>query len=513
MQDMHGRARIARPYFLTIVHMDREANNMARTFSMAALVASITLAGSASALDNDSLSMTPRNGWSAFEVISVGDDVPGDGIAWALPGTFDGIGAQRVNGALRIQLNHETSNATISEINLNRAAVLNAINATINSGNTNGVSFVTSAGQAYNQISYDGGANFTGVVDPASTAFARFCSGQSFVPNTFGAGRGFVDDIYITGEEGGAGRLMALDINNRSLYQLSGNAGDNGAGGTAGIGFDPWENAALLDTGESNHIAMLMSPDKSGGILQLYIGEKGKDATGAISNDFLARNGLAYGSYYFLDSTLPANEGDTTAGGGFASSSAGVQGYSKMEDIDTSPSNPTMVVLGNQDNGTFIYDFTLDFTGGTFNAGTSSFDLTKIADDVTDDLDLHNADNVDWTAATTLNGTTYADGLLFVNEDDNKGQVWMMLPDGTSRVLIADTDNEPTFFGTESSGILDISGLVGYNPGSILLVDHQGADSSLSVLINPDATPVPEPTSLALLGLGGLLVARRRRRA
>ena len=40
---------------------------------------------------------------------------------------------------------------------------------------------------------------------------------------------------------------------------------------------------------------------------------------------------------------------------------------------------------------------------------------------------------------------------------------------------------------TESSGILDISNLVGYKPGSVLLTANQGTDASLTVLINPQA--------------------------
>jgi len=54
----------------------------------------------------------------------------------------------------------------------------------------------------------------------------------------------------------------------------------------------------------------------------------------------------------------------------------------------------------------------------------------------------------------------------------------------------------------ETSGILDISNLVGYQPGSVLLTSNQGFNSSLSVLVNPAATPLPEPTSLALCALG-----------
>ena len=62
----------------------------------------------------------------------------------------------------------------------------------------------------------------------------------------------------------------------------------------------------------------------------------------------------------------------------------------------------------------------------------------------------------------------------------------MNTPSGSGLTLIGDTVD---FSGaTETSGILDISKLVGYKPGSILLTDNQGSDSSLTVLINPNAT-------------------------
>jgi hypothetical protein len=76
---------------------------------------------------------------------------------------------------------------------------------------------------------------------------------------------------------------------------------------------------------------------------------------------------------------------------------------------------------------------------------------------------------------------------VFVNEDSGAttGETWMMAPDGSGLTLIAD---DVGLAGTsESSGILDISALVGYKPGSILLTDVQGSSSSLTVLINPYA--------------------------
>lgn len=75
--------------------------------------------------------------------------------------------------------------------------------------------------------------------------------------NTFGTDRGFVDEVYITGAEASNRRLFALDSVNRDLYQLSGTVG-SAPGGTGGMPFDSWENAALLYPGETSHVALLL---------------------------------------------------------------------------------------------------------------------------------------------------------------------------------------------------------------------------------------------------------------
>lgn len=476
--------------------------------AMSSLLLSVLCASQNSwALDGGTLRVTPRNGWRAFEVISVGDDPSGDGFTWAMPSTFDGLGAWRPDDAtLRLQINHETGDATISEVDLDLANFQTAISNTINSGSP-GTSFVMSARQAYDRWSNDAGASWTNTSDISTTSFYRFCSGQSYRPDTFGTGRGFADELYITGEEGGTDRLFVLDLTNRDFYQLSGVVG-SASGGLGGIPFDSWENAALVDTGETDHVALLLSPDGGTQNMQFYIGEKGKDAVGNSSSDFLARNGLAYGSYYYLNDVLPSS--GTSTDGFFDTTALGALNSSKLEDVDTSPGEPTRVVLGDQNSGLFTFDFDLDFSGGGFSAAGSSFSLTKIQNHISNTLgSLGDADNVDWTAPTSLGGTVYSDGLIFVNEDNSNGEIWMNAPGGSDPTLIGDTADISE--STESSGILDISDLVGYKPGSVLLTSNQGSSASLTVLINPAANAVPEPDTMSLvfiLGSAHLLVHR-----
>ena len=99
---------------------------------------------------------------------------------------------------------------------------------------------------------------------------------------------------------------------------------------------------------------------------------------------------------------------------------------------------------------------------------------------------MNDADNVEWTAPTAMDGTVFSDGLIFINEDNSNGEIWMDEPDGSNPILIADTAGVSG--ATETTGIFDISDLVGYNPGSILLTNNQSTNSSMTGLINPDAT-------------------------
>lgn len=450
--------------------------------SVALLCGLVSVLGidSAQALNGGTVRVTTVNGWKAFEVISQADNPAGDGYTYAMPSTFDGAGAWQVNGStLRVMVNHETSDASVSEVDLDLGNLQVAVTNMITNGNTGGVSFVLAARQAYGRWSSDGGATFTTTTSTSNTSFLRFCSGQSYAADTFGPDRGFVDPVYITGEEDTTSRLFVLDNVGRDFYQLSGTVG-SAPGGTGGMPFDYYENAALIDTGETGHVALLLSPDGGTNTMKLYVGVKGRDKNGNASTSFLARNGLAYGSWYYLNATLPSL--GATNGGTFDTTSSGALTSTKLEDVDTSPTDPTRVVLGDQDSGVFTFDFDLAFSG-SFSPSLSSFAVTKISNTSGGSNSVDSPDNVDWTAATTLAGTSYADGLVFVNEDNSTGEIWRMRPDGSNQLRVGSTT-----VGAESTGIIDISGMVGYAPGSVLITNNQGSTSSMTVLINPDAT-------------------------
>ncbi len=462
--------------------MNRLVSSTLRVASCMCVFGGLCVLGGAPAhaLDGGTVRITTDNGWKAFEVISSGEDPAGDGFSYAMPGTFDGAGAWLVDPAtLRVQVNHETSDASISEVDLDVGNLGVAVANVISTGNTGGVSFVISARQAYARWSSDGGSNFVNTSSASNTSFTRFCSGQAYAPDTFGVGRGFVDQLYITGEETAGGRLFALDSVGRDLYQLSGVTG-SAPGGIGGMPFDSWENAALLDTGETQHVALLLSPDGGTSNMALYVGEKGKDSNGSVSSSFLARNGLAFGSWYYLNASLPSLGNSNV--GSFDTTASGALNATKLEDIDTSPSDPTRAVLGNQNFGVFTFDFALVFSSG-FDAGLSSFAVTKISDTSGGTGSLDSPDNVDWTAATTLGGNSYPEGLIFVNEDNGDGEIWRMKPDGSAKLRVGSTT-----VGAESTGIFDVSQWVGYAPGSVLITNNQGSPASMTVLIGPDAT-------------------------
>jgi hypothetical protein len=212
---------------------------MRLSFANLCIVLLASTVGSSEAINCGTSRVSTFNGWKAFEVISEGNDPSGDGFTFAMPGTFDGAGAFMVDSStIGILVNHETSDASISEVRVDAPTMKSAISNVISVGTCGTASsFVKSARQAYDRWSSNGGSSWTSTSSASNTAFSRFCSGQAYEPNTFGTNRGFVDDIYITGEEDTNGRLFALDVRNRDFYQLSGVVG-SASGGIGGMSYD-----------------------------------------------------------------------------------------------------------------------------------------------------------------------------------------------------------------------------------------------------------------------------------
>ena len=454
-------------------------------------------------------------GWKPIEIISQGDSraaadvVMGD--EYHLPGVFDGAGAYLVEheeedvydegndhnqtSIIRIHVNHEMIPASISEVNVDKQRLMEAIDS-MQFGGDIGQSdnFVIDARLAYTRWTDDGGQNWHYDVQPESTMFCKFCSSQEYSPNTFGPNRGFVDQLYVTGEECSNGRLFVLDSNNRDLYQLSNVTGssilersmvvnetsdDDDVESTddrGGIPFNPFENAALIDTNETNYIALLLSPDRHGDneTLKLYIGHKGKNSTGDESSDLLSRNGLAYGQWYYLRADFPDSIGDASHGMLAKNSTGGLAGM-KLEDVDTSPSQPNKVVLAESRIGVFVLEFDFAFP----DVEQSTFIVKKLNSN-----GIKGQDNVDWTGATETN----PEGLIYINEDSGRGAIWRMSPSDDHKIAIGRTKTS-----AESSGIFDLSVLVNHEPGTIMVTSNQGNPASLTLLINPTALPLGTP--------------------
>ena len=120
---------------------------------------------------------------------------------------------------------------------------------------------------------------------------------------TFGTNRGFVDRLYIFGEEApaseGYGRIFALHGTTLNIITGSGSCDAvQIQGGINGLPVDALENVAMIDTGETQHVIMILSPDYGSKSLRMYVGRKGfrtnGESCGACTGDedILARNGL-----------------------------------------------------------------------------------------------------------------------------------------------------------------------------------------------------------------------------
>ena len=120
-------------------------------------------------------------------------------------------------------------------------------------------SAVISGGIAYSEIYGVDGMAVT-AASQINGGFSRFCSSSFEQAGRF-EGRGFVDDIYLTGEENDEGLFWALDTANGAIWALP------------GLGRGGWETAVQVDTGSMNTVGVLLMDDNTAPVY-LWVGTK-----------------------------------------------------------------------------------------------------------------------------------------------------------------------------------------------------------------------------------------------
>jgi hypothetical protein len=425
--------------------------------------------------------------------------VPGDSV-YTPPGIFDGLGAyDNGDGTFTVLANSELGTVSrtdptlvgygylVGDVALKGARISKfIIDKDTDDNALNGYqSALISGGIAYKQI-IDASGNPVTSAAQINGGFNRFCSSSYEKANQFGAGNGFVDSIFLTGEETSNGLLYALDTKTEVIYALP------------GLGKAGWETAVQVNTGSTQTIGLLCMDDNTAPIY-LWVGSK------VLGAGFLERNGLAasQGNVYTWVPTgssigtaagtsgvpdsadLNALALGTPAAGTWVLVGTGAQvallsqsellaranalgalQFSRLEDASINPSNGQQVVFattGNSDFGgadTFGNLITLDLSGafnsnGLIAAGNSTaleviydadrgFDPTKITGDIDTDAErlyaatfgantIRNPDNLTWSP----------DGSIYVQEDKSvssayfaqqEASIWQVSPTATDPV-------------------------------------------------------------------------------
>lgn len=477
-------------------------------------------------------SVNTDNGWSVDPILTVGEvdsggqSVNATNLGYEVPGILDGIGAFKLNrDTVRVLVNHEYGDTVGPAYQLANGLELKGARISyvdINRDNR----MVVAAGLAFDTIFGRAGTIVDSADDLDYAGLNRFCSGSFYVPGQFGRGRGFADPIYLTNEEqssafgGPGGSFWALDPEENTLYALP------------DLGRGSWENAALLDTGRRDTIALLLGDDHGASAatfsenpsppLFLYVGKKKP------SGNFPERNGLVGGQLYVWKTDSGATNpsqgfkgtGDVEGGywvplnvnkgsgpgytaDGYAIDATLRKGaaalaafqFSRPEDLSTNPKDGSQAVFASTGRGgildnsdlwgdTYLVDIDFDFDHGVFDPAGSETKLTILYDG--DDPDkmqagLRSPDNLDWAD----------DGRIYVQEDDSapspgfatfEASVWRLnprKPGAAERILEIDrsavpagqTDSNAADVGNwESSGILDVTSLFKTKRGERLLI-------------------------------------------
>lgn len=215
--------------------------------------------------------------WTTTPVFTIGETIND----YTPPGIPDGMGAFEREDTVEIVSNHELRSDDGYAYTLGSGASLTGarVSKLIFDKDTRELLDIDLAYDTiYNRAGDIVGDNGTELDTVDEAGLNRLCSAGSFV-----AGQaGFVDDIFLTGEETGGGTEFALDVATGKLWAAP------------WMGRAAWESVAALEIPGFNdtHVAILGGDDRGDAALLLYLGEK------IPGGDFLKRNGLANGKLY-----------------------------------------------------------------------------------------------------------------------------------------------------------------------------------------------------------------------
>jgi hypothetical protein len=378
---------------------------------------------------------------------------------------------------------------------------------------------VVDAGLAFDTIYGRDGTPVDSAADLTFGGLNRLCSAGGAEAGT----HGFVDAVFLTGEETGGGTFWVLDVDGGALWAAP------------ALGVGGWESATPLNIPSINetHVALILGDDRGAAPLYLYIGEKDL-SEGA---NFLERNGLASGGLYMWKaddgSLMPADftgtdhfkKGCFIEVVNYAPGMAGTPGYdelgyatqanldgqrdalgafhfSRPEDVHTNPWNGHQVIfastgrkLGDDDSDlwgtTYLVDVKLNQAAIKKNSIKGHIRVAFDGDDAEGnglphpDFGIRSPDNLTWAG----------DEYTYIQEDrsigafgDESGEetsIWQLQPHSGEIMRIAQMnrdadlpagqyDNDPLDLGDwESSGIIDVSELFGEEPGNLLFFNVQ----------------------------------------
>ncbi|MGB8328940.1 MAG: alkaline phosphatase PhoX [Polyangiales bacterium] len=287
---------------------------------------------------------------------TVGETVDG----YTPPGILDGTGVWRRWGSVLVLVNHELGNDVGYPYMLANGTELTGARVS---------SFlfekskrrILGAGLAYDAIYNRAGEPVDEASDLEGDGLGRLCSARGVARGE----RGFVSDVFLTGEETGNGTEWALDVRRGELWAAP------------ELGRASWEAVAAVETGNPRTVGLIIGDDEEDAPLYYYEGMKNAKRDGS----FLDRNGLAKGQLYCwaaddrglltpadfngtgshasgswipLEVRDPAKagesgydelgylDGDTLRG---SADDAGCFSFSRPEDVHENPHDPTKVVL------------------------------------------------------------------------------------------------------------------------------------------------------------------------